>query len=1186
MKLNQLELENYGIHIEQTFAFETSSLQVIYGRNEAGKSTLLQAVRELLFGFQHARSNPFAPDSSKKKMKATAQLTTADDQSVTLVRRQGNKNTISGEIADNESQLDEARWQQLISGADQRLYEHVFGFSLKELATGEESLKEANLNEALFGGGLGRLHDYRQLLKDIDEEIDALFKNRGQKQKINAILSDIKGLKADLKNSSLRPADYQQWLSDAERCEAELTRLNAAYDEAFRRQRHLERLKNAHPLWIEQNSLRERLAKLEAPETFPADALEELSQTRRQAAKLKNDVDNLSRDLGQTDANIRSISFNQSLIESGEAIRSLLYAVKEMQGYRRDMPLREQERQKGLADAEANLRRINPKLKLEQVAELQLTLAQRKKIEQLTKTYDRLQTEIASHLPDVERLDQEIRGIESELGQMPEVQNELFEQLRLNLDPLRQSINRQNDLLKQSRKLASDLQKRRMMVEAVTGSQLDFTQPLPLPLEPTIRRYEEELQSLSQQIQSANQAVADTQEQIAAKKEELRRLEQSASLVSQEQLQSARDQRNATWSSIRATLLGKPKETPAEQGRSSADQFEEQVQTTDQLADQRYQHAQMLADHQAMQANIESLQQRLAAREKQLAALVAKKESCLAEWTAEWKPSGITPKSPQEMLPWLATYHSLVDTQAELLRLEEELAPHQQRVERVEVLIAPKASADSMPTPEDTAAWIEDYLNQCQAENQRRSQLTNKLQLNQSARQSAFDRNEKRQQELEAIEAQANQELSLLECLGDIDLKTAAELIQTVDNIQAALREAHGLQKRITDMRSGLEQFAEQVATVVTATGETLGDMPPETAVQRLGTLLNEAERLKTSKTELEIKRGVQADSLAKSQRELHEVETRLADWRKQIEVETDDQLEVISQTVRQQQSLEAGIVELDSKLAIIRGTEDAEKFAAQLADLDLDQLELEFSNAKNEYAEIGQIQAEANQQLGELKHRLREVDQTSRSVLAQGKIEALQSELSDCLDRYGPLLIAREMLDRAMQAFREESSGPLLVLISELIERMTEGRYTKVEHDPDQEGGLILSGPNDLVRKPSVLSTGTREQLYLAIRLAYIRHYCQSAEPLPVLMDDILVNFDDQRQLATLRVLVDFDPRIQIILLTCHEPLVAKAHTLGASASVCHIDGAPVKSTLSGPKSARKKSSAKSSTPSLFENA
>jgi uncharacterized protein YhaN len=70
-------------------------------------------------------------------------------------------------------------------------------------------------------------------------------------------------------------------------------------------------------------------------------------------------------------------------------------------------------------------------------------------------------------------------------------------------------------------------------------------------------------------------------------------------------------------------------------------------------------------------------------------------------------------------------------------------------------------------------------------------------------------------------------------------------------------------------------------------------------------------------------------------------------------------------------------------------------------------------------------------------------------------------------------------------------------------------------------------------------LSTGTREQLYLAIRLAYIRHYCREAEPLPIVMDDVLVNFDDRRAKQTMEVLAEVAAEVQIIFLTCHNHMV-----------------------------------------------
>jgi uncharacterized protein YhaN len=77
-------------------------------------------------------------------------------------------------------------------------------------------------------------------------------------------------------------------------------------------------------------------------------------------------------------------------------------------------------------------------------------------------------------------------------------------------------------------------------------------------------------------------------------------------------------------------------------------------------------------------------------------------------------------------------------------------------------------------------------------------------------------------------------------------------------------------------------------------------------------------------------------------------------------------------------------------------------------------------------------------------------------------------------------------------------------------------------------------------------MSTGTRDQLYLALRLATLDHYLESAEPLPFIVDDILIQFDDDRSRATLAALADFSDRTQVILFTHHERVVQEATALG----------------------------------------
>jgi uncharacterized protein YhaN len=69
-------------------------------------------------------------------------------------------------------------------------------------------------------------------------------------------------------------------------------------------------------------------------------------------------------------------------------------------------------------------------------------------------------------------------------------------------------------------------------------------------------------------------------------------------------------------------------------------------------------------------------------------------------------------------------------------------------------------------------------------------------------------------------------------------------------------------------------------------------------------------------------------------------------------------------------------------------------------------------------------------------------------------------------------------------------------------------------------------------------MSDGTRDQLYLALRLATLERHLAQAEPLPFIVDDILINFDDDRTAATLKVLAELAKKTQVILFTHHARL------------------------------------------------
>ena len=78
-------------------------------------------------------------------------------------------------------------------------------------------------------------------------------------------------------------------------------------------------------------------------------------------------------------------------------------------------------------------------------------------------------------------------------------------------------------------------------------------------------------------------------------------------------------------------------------------------------------------------------------------------------------------------------------------------------------------------------------------------------------------------------------------------------------------------------------------------------------------------------------------------------------------------------------------------------------------------------------------------------------------------------------------------------------------------------------------------------------MSRGTKEQLYFAMRLGLIDVYEQTSEPMPVVMDDVLVNFDDDRRPAAIKALKEFATNRQVIVFTCHKDVSDTYKEIGA---------------------------------------
>jgi uncharacterized protein YhaN len=155
-------------------------------------------------------------------------------------------------------------------------------------------------------------------------------------------------------------------------------------------------------------------------------------------------------------------------------------------------------------------------------------------------------------------------------------------------------------------------------------------------------------------------------------------------------------------------------------------------------------------------------------------------------------------------------------------------------------------------------------------------------------------------------------------------------------------------------------------------------------------------------------------------------------------------------------------------------------------------------------------------------------------------RVEAVAA-MGDAIDRYVRVHTAARLLKWAIERFRKERQGPLLARASTVFATLTLEEFGQLAVEYDDKDRPSLSGLRKNGKNVPLdgMSTGTIDQLYMALRIAAIETRLANAPPLPFVADDLFVHYDDQRAAAGFRVLMDLARRTQVIFFTHHDHLL-----------------------------------------------
>jgi uncharacterized protein YhaN len=206
--------------------------------------------------------------------------------------------------------------------------------------------------------------------------------------------------------------------------------------------------------------------------------------------------------------------------------------------------------------------------------------------------------------------------------------------------------------------------------------------------------------------------------------------------------------------------------------------------------------------------------------------------------------------------------------------------------------------------------------------------------------------------------------------------------------------------------------------------------------------------------------------------------------------------------------------------------------------------------------AELGRRTTEQNEERGRLQERMQSLSSDEAASRLRARREELVEELRALATQWSKFVVARSLLVRARNKYQEERQPDVVRRAATFFQSLTGGRYTKL-HVTVGEQEITVVDETGRRKAPEQLSRGTREQLYLALRFGLIQSMGEEAERLPVIVDEVLVNFDLERAQRAATAFVELSRTNQVLVLTCHQWMVDVFREAAPDAAVVDLSAA-----------------------------
>lgn len=1165
MRLARLDLTRYGHFTDFSLDFGSGQsgkpdFHIVYGPNEAGKSTLRNAFLDFLFGIEKQSGYNFQHPYASMQIGGLLEIGgVAHD----LARVKKDRN----DLLDGTGQpVSDALLASALGSIDRAGYQTMFSLDDDSLQDGGETIlrSEGDLGRLLFSASSG-LSEFGDVVDAAQAEAQEFYRPRARNTALNKAVRDLKDLKEAAARIDVQASDYAVLVvaeaTARDRHEQGVGDLDVAR-KTFER---LRRLTDALRPWRELRQLRSDMEPLVDLPDLPPGWLSEAQELSRNEAAFDVAIKTAEKNLAELEAEIAGIDVDHDVL----AIEERFARLAETDLRARHVAANDiANRQRDLDAVERDLRDLVQRLGRDPEVEPASLLVSAEKTGDLHDLLDRrptLESALNASVEEVEKARERVRAATAKLeafGERPDMSR-----LDAVLETVREAGHEKSiKNLERTRKgLRQDFDDAFSAIAPWSG---DGEALLRLScLDPErIGRWDAALDRLRQEEIDLERERADRADERDRALTEIDLARQNAGGADDEAAEASLEQRKRAWSDHRSGLsdLGETPEKPdLEAILQSADRFETRMTDHDAVALARFQQASDIARMRQAQADLARVETAIAGLARRTDELLARRAALQDEIGPALTAMGLPQDSePGSVRSWMTRRDAALSRRRALGEAESDLQTARDHAGRDGILLFETMRSTGLEIEPDQP--IEYMLAVARQASERAREvassisaargLSDEAAANLTERQLANKRAEDRFGDWSRDWAIALDGTWLADRNGSVS--GIREILSSLGAITAKLERRNDLRHRIEAMAGDRRTFESAVETLAGEVGEPYSSDRVLSVADGLNLRLSEARTLLARKTEKQKEYRAEGEALQDAGEKADLIASRFRIMCERFPSDDFGELLQALDKARQKAELAAQIVNRERDLTETLGVdsvEDAETLLADNADdAALDELRVERANAEQTCRDMETHVSTLFYDLKTAETALASVDGDAAVARLEEERRTLLLEIEEQAVHHLNLSIGALVAENALRAYRDKHRTSMMERAASAFSAITAGAFSSLAAVLDKNSEVLvgLRGDGSSMMATS-MSKGTRFQLYLALRIAGYAEFAQHRMAFPFFADDIMETFDDARSAETFQLLAMMPG--QVIYLTHHQHLCDIARKVAGDGVVVH---------------------------------